>query len=285
MVILMLILVGCTSSGTREARRRAQDKEKALAALVGYMEGRKRNDLPGAYQYLSPESRKLYTQDEFVAYYKAFPVMQWTLKGDVNLISVDWARVVVYDIAVTRDGATQTLADHPYYVQNVKGSWGVAVVNPVMDRMRKLPVDQQPGFARVILKADPYNKTIHKSIFASTLAEGNIEEADKVLKKLYSFSSPSDLPELQLLKADIMLTAEQPIGALTALEKALELGPSYPEMYDAPWRSTTLTEVGRAQGMLGRLPESIKSLEEAMTLNPENAEATMLLENIRKLQS
>lgn len=271
----VLILTGCGRSGAGGGGR---DGQQALAALMGYLDGRRANTLPAAYDHLSAESRQLFTREEFVQYYGEFPTLQWKRVGDVNLIAPDWARIVVYDI----ETAQGVLPDFAYHVHKVDGRWGVAVINPVLGRLGDLAPEKQGAFRRKLLAADPYHFGLHRELLAIYLQEGEFEQAGAMLDRLYRLSTPSALAAIQVDRAKFFLAVDQPARALPFIEKALALSEAYPERYDPPWRSGVLVDKARALAFSGQMPEAAVTLEEAVQINPDNQEAQVMLHNIKQ---
>lgn len=282
LLIPILVLTGCAriSRGTED--RAEQDRKASLAALMGYMERRRQNDLPGAYDFLSKEAKELYGRDEFVRYYEKFPVMQWGNVGPVRFLTTEWARIVVYDITVSyTDGRKGQLADFAYYIHKSGSHWGVAVVNPALSRYEGNRTSAGVlELARPILAVNPYASAVHGDLFAVHLAEGNAADAEHQLNMLYKVSSPSELARYQALKAELFLRTSRNDAAIDALRKAATLAEKYPETYSGAWRASVRTTEAKLQAAGGDLPAARNAVQQALLDDSTNAEAKRLLQEL-----
>lgn len=276
-LLAALALAGCTARGSSATTDGA--RAEAMAALKGYLEGRRDNDLSRAYRFLSDASKGLYTEQEFQSYYGQFPVFKWTRVGPVSLVAEDWARIVVYDIAsANKQGEPQHLADFAYYVHRQDGRWGVAVINPVLGKLNTAADAQSMlTLSQPLLQANPYSSQIHKELYYAHLAAGDAEQAEAQLRKLYEVSSPSDLATLQVLWSQFFLVTERPDQSIKAAKTAIELAQAYPETYTGPWTSVVLTTQAKAQVMTGEIDAARLALVQAMALDGANLEARALL--------
>ena len=251
---------------------------------MGYMEGRKHNDLPGAYQSLSKETKALYSKADFVQYYGQFTAMEWQRVGPVHLMGKEWARVVVYDLAIIRsDGTKVQLPDVAYYVHKADSQWGLALINPVLGRLDAVQTSQEAmETAQALMKVHPYNSNVHTQLYFAYMAAGDAARAQGELRVLYKIAAPSELASLQALKANFLLQNKQAAHAVKALGMALKLGQAYPETYSDAWRSTTLTTQAKAQLNLSQTEAARQALTQALEANPRNAEARSLLDGMAK---
>jgi len=76
-------------------------------------------------------------------------------------------------------------------------------------------------------------------------------------------------PAGHLAKANALLKAKKPAGAITEMQQAMQLNPHYPSSY--------LTRLGRAQFALGNYSEATTTLKSAVELNPEDDRAFVYL--------
>lgn len=284
LLIGAILLTGCSrgASGAAGAST-AAEKEAIVGAVVGYMQARKAIDLKGAYKHLSGPARKLYTEEEFVQYYSRFPAMEWKRVGPVTRVSPDWARVVVYDITVTfADGRREPLPDFPYYVQRADGKWGVALINPMLDKLETLSGDRykQQELFEAMMKVNPYSTNLHSHMYYYAVELGDAERAAESLGTLYMISGPSDLANLQALWAHFYLNTGQSEQALKSAERAMKLSEAYPERYGAPWAAGVLTTKAHAHMALRQTAQARSALNDALLLEPDNLQARLLLQQV-----
>lgn len=281
LVLVAVLLAGC--SGKPETLPQPPDpseaeKEDALAAVMGYMESRKAKDLKLAYRYLSQPAQALVSEADFVRHYSPNPAMEWKKVGPVTLVEKDWARVVVYDITVTReDGSKIGLPDFPYYVQRVGDRWGVALINPMLEKLDQAEGEKASELGGALLKVNPYSTNLLRRLYYGAAARGDADAAQDALLKLYMAGGPSDLADWQYLRADFWMKANMTEDALIALDRSLSLAEAYPDRYGDLWRSDVLVSKARAQIALDQLVQASDAVKEALRLNPENQEAQQLV--------
>lgn len=289
LLALALLLAGCTAAPApvRQAQPTEADRAQVLAAVLGYMEHRRDDNLAGAYEFLSQATRQLYSRDEFVKYYSSFPRMEWQRVGAVTFVAGDWARVVVYDISILRKGGDRVvLADFPYYVHKQGGNWGVALINPRLPAFEATAdLQQAVSLSQSLLKVHPYSMNVHTRLFDVYLSIGAVEKAHEQLKMLYRVSGPSDLAAWQTMRAEFFLQSQGATQAIKALQQSLKLAEKYPERYDARWRSQVWTTLARAYDRTGALPEVKPALVKALQEDPANAEARQLLESLEQTKT
>lgn len=278
-LMLVLVLMGCGSSTT------ASNKEAgaAVAAVVGYMQGRQENNLPAAYKHLSKASQELYSQEDFVSYYSQFPVMNWQRIGAATMVTKGWIRVMVYDIKVIAlDGSNMPLPDFAYYVQKTGGKWGVALLNPVvstLDDANNTPQIFQ--FIESLLKVHPYSGSLFSRLYYAYVAAGEMEEAEEALWRYYQVSTPSELPGFQGMQGHFFLSTGRYDQAIAAYTSAMKIAPTYSEIYSDTWHSKMMTFQGHAYVEAGDLVNGRQVLEQAVAKDPNNEDAQELLRVIK----
>jgi len=277
--LLVLMVAGCGSS-TKATNKESQ---AASAAVVGYMQGRRDNNLPAAYKHLSKASQELYSQEEFISYYGQFPVMNWQRVGETTKVSKDWIRVMVYDIRVTsRDGSNMPLPDFAYYVQKSGGKWGIALINPILSKLDDASnTPQLFQFIDSLLKVHPYSGSLFSRLYYAYMSMGELQEAEEALGRYYQVSTPSELPGFQAMQGHFFLSTGYYGQAVEAYTSAMKIAPTYAEIYPDTWHSRMMTFQGHAYLEVGELILARQVLEQAVTKDPNNQDAQELLRLIR----
>lgn len=284
-LLIAALLFGCTGKLEVLAAPDPADQEKAgaLAAIMGYMEGRKAKDLKAAYRYLSQPAQELVSEADFLKHYGPNPAMEWKKVGPVTLVQKDWARVVVYDITVTReDGSKIGLPDFPYYLQKVGDRWGVALINPMLERLEQAEGQKAADLGGALFKVNPYSSNLIRRLYYGAVTRGDPDAAQDALLNLYMASGPSDLADWQYLRADFFIHAGMTEDALIALNRSLRLAEAYPDRYGDLWRSDVLVSRAKAQISFGEVGQATNSIQEALRLNPGNEEAKLLVLELSK---